>query len=79
MWRSVVAIGLIYGSGHPSLDPYRPAVLDRPLQGFYSDVNSVARDGRQMVARVAEFPVGSYLERFVGHLANEARADIERQ
>jgi hypothetical protein len=78
MWRGILAIGLIYGCGHPSVDPYRPAVLDRPLQGFYSDVNSVVRDGRQALARIEDLPVSYYVKTLVTLIASEVRADIGR-
>ena len=40
MWRTLIVPLLAYGCGHPGLDGYRPALLDRPLQSFYGDVNA---------------------------------------
>ena len=45
MLRTFIAAMIAYGWGHPSLDGYRPALLERPLQSFYADVNATARDG----------------------------------
>ena len=52
MWRTLFAATLVYGYGHPSLDGYRPALLDRPLQSFHQDVNSTARDGKKVLATI---------------------------
>ncbi|HVX91719.1 MAG TPA: hypothetical protein VG985_00710 [Xanthobacteraceae bacterium] len=78
MWRGILAIGLIYGCGHPSVDPYRPAVLDRPLQGFYNDVNSVVRDGRQALLRIEDMPISSYVKSLATYIVSEVRADVGR-
>lgn len=40
MFRVIIALGAAYGLGHPALDSYRPAALDKPLHGFYFDVNT---------------------------------------
>jgi len=78
MWRGIVAIGLIYGSGHPSLSTVRPTFLDRPLQGFYNDVNSVARDGKVALTRLEDLPVSSYFDRFSTYVVSEMRAGVEK-
>ncbi len=51
MWRSLFAVAIAYGCGHPILDGYRPPVLDRPLQAFYQEVNVAAKEvGRVLLA-----------------------------
>jgi hypothetical protein len=63
MWRAIISAVLIYGSGHPSLDGYRPALLDRPLQTFYLEVNQVGREGLAVIRHVDGQYVRSYVNR----------------
>jgi hypothetical protein len=52
MWRSLsiaATAGVVYGCGHPSLDGYRPAVLDKPLQAFHLQVNKAAIEGQRLL------------------------------
>jgi len=53
MWRgllTVLTVGIFYGCGHPALDGYRPASLDRPLQSLHENVNASLAAGRKAVA-----------------------------
>jgi hypothetical protein len=52
MWRGLIAAAIVYGSGHPTFDGYRPAPLDRPLQAFYQEVNSAAGESRRALAKM---------------------------
>jgi hypothetical protein len=65
MWRSLLAISLIYGWGHPSLDGYRPPLLDRPLQSFHQDVNQTARDGRKAIANLDDMRPVRYVLAYI--------------
>jgi hypothetical protein len=47
MFRTLIVAAAVYACGHPALDGYRPAVLDKPLQSFYGEVNLAAGDGRR--------------------------------
>ena len=62
MWRTLISVSLIYGSGHPNLDGYRPALLDHALQSFHQEVNAVARDGERLLAGVNDTRFVHYLK-----------------
>jgi hypothetical protein len=49
MWRGILAAVMVYGCGHPTLEGYRPAVLNVPLQAFYNQVNMAAREGETVL------------------------------
>jgi hypothetical protein len=68
MWRSLIAVTAIYGFGHPSLDGYRPGLLDRPLQAFYNDVNQAARDGQKALATLDDTRAVRHLRRYIASL-----------
>ena len=65
MWRTLIAASLAYGCGHPRLDGYRPPILDRPLQSFHQDLNSIGREGRKTLASFDGTRYLSYLEGYV--------------
>jgi hypothetical protein len=50
MWRGIVAAAMVYGCGHPTMEGYRPAALNVPLQAFYNQVNTAAREGQMVLA-----------------------------
>ena len=74
MWRTLIAASLVYGCGHPSLDGYRPAVLDRPLQSFYQDVNSTARDGQKVLATLDDYRCMRYLKGYIARVDEQLRS-----
>jgi len=74
MWRSLIAAVLVYGSGHPSLDGYRPALLDRPLQSFYQDVNTTARDGQKVLATLDDTRCMRYLKDYISRMDTQLRS-----
>jgi hypothetical protein len=76
MWRTLIAATLVYGYGHPKLDGYRPALLDRPLQSFYADVNSTARDGRKALAVLDDARCMRYLKTYIDRLDAHMRAAL---
>jgi len=52
MWRGIAtAVVLVYGYGHPVFNGYRPAPLDRALQGFHAEINGAVLMGRQALAQ----------------------------
>jgi hypothetical protein len=65
MWRSLVAAALVYTYGHPGFDGYRPAAVDRPLQAFYSEVNSAARDGQRALMTLDDARSMRYLKSYL--------------
>jgi hypothetical protein len=73
MWRTLIAATLVYGYGHPSLDGYRPALLDRPLQSFHQDVNSTARDGKKVLAALDDARA-RYLKDYMEHIEARLRS-----
>jgi hypothetical protein len=42
MFRITLAAAAVYACGCPGLDGHRPASFDKPLQGFYNEVNATA-------------------------------------
>lgn len=74
MWRSAFAAAVVYGLGHPSFDGYRPAVLDRPLQSFYNDVNQTARDGRKALATLDDARAMRYLLVYITKMDAQLRS-----
>jgi hypothetical protein len=73
MLRTFVAAMIAYGWGHPSLDGYRPALLERPLQSFYADVNATARDGRGALATLDDARCMRYLKVYVDRMESQLR------
>ena len=73
MWRTLIAAALVYGSGHPSFDGYRPSLLDRPLQSFYEDVNKTARDGQVVLATLDDMRCMRYLKGYISHMDTQLR------
>jgi hypothetical protein len=74
MWRALITACIIYGCGHPSLEGYRPAVLDRPLQGFHETVNTAARDGRKAIAAIDESRWMRYLKDYIAEMEMRLRS-----
>ena len=74
MWRTLIAAAIVYGYGHPSLDGYRPSLLDRPLQSFYADVNSTARDGRKVLATLDDARCMRYLKGYIAKMDAQLRS-----
>jgi hypothetical protein len=65
MWRSLFAAALVYGCGHPSLDGYRPALLDRPLQAFHRNVKQAAGEGKNVLASLDDARCVRYLKDYI--------------
>jgi hypothetical protein len=74
MWRTLFAAALVYGGGHPSFDGYRPALLDRPLQSFYQDVNTAARDGQKVLATLDDARCMRYLKGYIARMDAQLRS-----
>jgi hypothetical protein len=74
MWRTLFAAVAIYGWGHPSLEGYRPGVLDNPLQSFYQDVNSAARDGMKALAVLDDARCMRYLKGYIARMDAQLRS-----
>ena len=74
MLRTFIAAMIAYGWGHPSLDGYRPAPLDQPLQTFYADVNATARGGRSALATLDDARCMRYLTAHIDRMTAQLRA-----
>ena len=74
MCRIFIAGVILYGWGHPSLDGHRPALLDRPLQTFYAEVNASARDGRSALAVLDDVRCMRYLAAHIERMGTQLRA-----
>ncbi len=75
MFRSLIAAAVVYAYGHPAFDGYRPSILDKPLQGFYGDVNIAARNGRNVLASFDGARAVSYLNYYVQRIDTELRSN----
>jgi hypothetical protein len=74
MWRTLIAATAAYGCGHPSIDGYRPALLDRPLQSFYQDVNAAARDGKKVLGTLDDMRCMHYLKGYIARMDAQLRS-----
>ena len=74
MFRVLIAIGTAYGLGHPALDGYRPAALDKPLHGFYFDVNTAVS---QCEHAVKSFD-GARIMYYLGKAGGQMEAQLHR-
>jgi hypothetical protein len=75
MWRVLMTAWIVYGCGHPCLEAYRPAVLDRPLQAFHETVNTAARDGRKAIASIDDSRWMRYLKDYVADMEQRLRSN----
>jgi hypothetical protein len=71
MFRVLIAIGAAYGLGHPALDGYRPSALDKPLHGFYFDVNTAVIQCEHVVKSISGTRVMFYLGKAYGRMASQ--------
>ena len=76
MWRGVLAAVLVYACGHPALEGYRPDWLERPLQGFYQEVQKAASNGRFALASFDHERVAAYIRVFTNRFQSEVAKDI---
>jgi hypothetical protein len=76
MWRTFITAVIVYGSGHPGFDGYRPALLDRPLQSFYAEVNTTARGGRSALATLDDARCMRYLTAYIDRMGAQLRSAL---
>ena len=74
MWRSLAALAIFYGGGHPGLDAYRPSILDRPLQGFHNNVNDAARDSQRLAMSIKDTRYAGYLKVYIAQMKERLRS-----
>jgi hypothetical protein len=68
MFRVILALGAAYGLGHPALDGYRPSALDKPLHGFYFDVNTAVSQCEHVAKSFDSARVTHYLGGIAGRM-----------
>jgi len=73
MFRTLIAVATVYGYAHPAFDGYRPAMLDKPLQSFYVEINSSAQDTRRAFGVLDDARSMRYLNVFMTRLDSELR------
>lgn len=73
MFRTLLAAAAVYACGHPSLKAYRPAPLDKPLQGIYEEINLFAGNSRQALGVLNDARTMRYLEVIMVRLDGELR------
>jgi hypothetical protein len=72
MWRGVAATVLIvYAYGHPTFNGYRPAVIDRAIQSFHTEINGAARLGKDVLARVDRRRANDAIHGFIDRVEEE--------
>ena len=76
MWRGILAAVLVYGCGHPALEGYRPEWLERPLQGFYQDVQKATSAARVAMAGLDQERIGGYIRIFTDRFKSEVSKDL---
>jgi hypothetical protein len=76
MWRGVLAAVLVYVCGHPALEGYRPDWLERPLQGFYQEVQKAASNGRFALASIDQERIAAYIRIFTDRFQSEVAKDV---
>lgn len=74
MWRSLGVALIVYGSGYPGLDGYRPAALDAPLRAFHQQVNKAGIEGKRALAS-ANDARASYLKAYMGRAEKQLRSE----
>jgi hypothetical protein len=74
MFRTLIAAATVYAYGHPVFDGYRPAVLDKPLQGFSSEVNDATHDGTRALGTLDEARAMHYLNVFIARVDAQLRS-----
>jgi hypothetical protein len=72
MWRGILAAAMVYGCGHPKMEGYRPAALNIPLQAFYNQVNTAAREGQMALASVNNAR-GQYVKEYIKSAERQLR------
>jgi hypothetical protein len=73
MFRTLIAAAAVYAYGHPGFDGYRPAVLDKPLQGFYTEVNLAAIEGQRALATLDDARAMRYLKGYIERVDAQLR------
>jgi hypothetical protein len=74
MFRVIIALGAAYGLGHPALDGYRPAALDKPLHGFYFDVNTAFGQCEHVAMKFD----GARIMHYLGNIAGQMKAQMHK-
>jgi hypothetical protein len=73
MWRTLLTAALVYGSGHPGLDGWRPSLLDGPVQSFHQLINTAASDGKKMIADLGDSPGMRCLRDYIASVEAQLR------
>lgn len=73
MFRTLLAAAAVYACGHPSLERYRPAPLDKPLQSFYEEINLFARNSGQALGVLNDARTMRYVDAVMVRLDGELR------
>jgi hypothetical protein len=71
MFRTLFAAAVLYAYWQPSFDGRRPASFDKPMQGFYTDVNVAASDSRRALAVLDDTRCMHYLDVLMARLGTE--------
>jgi hypothetical protein len=74
MFRTLLAAVTVYTYGHPAFDGYRPTFLDKPLQGFYGDINGAARDGERALSTLDDARSMRYLNKYIERVDTQLRS-----
>jgi hypothetical protein len=64
MFRIALAAAAVYACGCPGLDGHRPASFDKPLQGFYNEVNVTATESTRVFSLLNKERTQHYFDLF---------------
>ena len=80
MFRITLAAAAVYACGCPGLDGHRPASFDKPLQGFYNEVNVTATESTRVFSLLNKERTQHYFDLFKQRFAavvQESRTHVE--
>jgi hypothetical protein len=64
MLRITLAVAAVYACGCPGLDGHRPASFDKPLHGFYNEVNVTAAESTRVLGLLNKERTQHYFDLF---------------
>jgi len=76
MFRSLTLAMVVYAYGQPAFYDYRPSMVEKPVQGFYANVNSVARDGQRALQTLNDARTMQYLKDYLAAVGQQLNSAI---
>jgi hypothetical protein len=76
MIRTFALAVALYAYGQPAYYDYRPAMLDKPVQGFHADVNNIASKARRALTTLDAARTMQYLNRYFANVGQQFSSAI---